>query len=164
MTGNSTQLDPLNNQQISFSGGDANTKAQAQIRDSLNQQVVFILEARGTGTDGNLTTASITNVSGSPSTFDLVVAWQKTLPGLNMATLFPNIQNSLGYEIVATRPRRLLLPFPLPASPSLAAAPNRPILRRRRVRRPHKPESSATPRKSVWAQETTSVEPACLRT
>ena len=112
MTGNSTQLDPLNNQQISFSGGDANTKAQAQIRDSLNQQVAFILEARGTGTDGNLTTASITNVSGSPSTFDLVVAWQKTLPGLNMATLFPNIQNSLGYEIVATPSATVAPSFP----------------------------------------------------
>lgn len=105
------KLTPLNNQSVSFSGGDAKTNAQANLMDgTTNTQVAFTLQARNPGTVGNLTTANITNVSGS--TFDLTVTWQKTLPGLSMATLFSSIQSSLGYEIVATPPTTAAPAFP----------------------------------------------------
>src|SRR5262249_28260497 len=106
------QLFPLNNQLVRFSAGDATTKAQANILDSANQQAVFTLEAKNTTADGNLTTATISNVSSSPPMFDLTVMWEKTLTGVNMATLFPSIQSGLGYEIVALPPTTVAPAFP----------------------------------------------------
>jgi hypothetical protein len=103
-----SNLVPLDNQTVAFTGGQAGANARATFRDSANQQTVFTLEARGQGADGNVTTASVTNVSGaSPSaavTFDLTVTWQRTLPAVNIASLFPAIQSSLGYVIVAAPP------------------------------------------------------------
>lgn len=107
-----SQLFLLNNQVINFTAGSANTEAQANVMDSLNQSVVFTLQAKNAGADGNLTTAMISNVSGSPPTFDLTLAWQKTVPGLNMATLFPGIQDNLAYEILAVPPTTVAPSFP----------------------------------------------------
>jgi len=101
-----TKLVPLNNQTVTFAGGQGNVNALANFMDSSNQNVAFTLQARGPGVDGNLTQATISNLdsSSNPPTFALTVTWQKTLPGLNMATLFSSIQTSMGYEIVATPP------------------------------------------------------------
>jgi hypothetical protein len=106
------QLSPFNNQVVTFAAGDADTKAQAKVLDGANQQIIFVLEARNPGVDGNITTATISNVSAAPTTFDLTVTWQKTLAGLNMATLFPSIQSSLGYAIVAQPPTTVTPGFP----------------------------------------------------
>ena len=80
--------------------------------DTSNKQVVFTLQARNAGADGNLTQATIFNVTGSPPTFDLAVTWQKTLSGVNMATLFSRINNELGYEIFASQPESMVPAFP----------------------------------------------------
>jgi hypothetical protein len=106
------QLVPLDNQKVTFTGGQSNANALANFMDSSNQNVVFTLQARNPGTDGNLTTATISNLSGSPPTFALTVTWQKTLSGLNMATLFPSIQSGMGYEIVVTPPTTVAPSFP----------------------------------------------------
>lgn len=105
-------LFPLEYQTVTFSGGDANTPAQADFMDTSNKQVVFTLQARNAGADGNLTQATIFNVTGSPPTFDLAVTWQKTLSGVNMATLFSRINNELGYEIFASQPESMVPAFP----------------------------------------------------
>lgn len=99
-------LVPLDNQIVTFTGGQANTKATANILDSNNQNTVFALEARNTTADGNLTTATISNVNpgNSPPTFALTVTWQETLRNLNLGTLLPSIQTGMGYEIVAVSP------------------------------------------------------------
>ena len=99
---------------MTFSGGQANANALANFMDSSNQNVVFTLQARNLGIDGNITQATISNLnsSSSPPTFALSVTWQKTLSGLNMATLFPSIQNGMGYEIVATPPTTVAPSFP----------------------------------------------------
>lgn len=107
-----TQLFPLEYRTVSFSGGDANTPAQADFMDTSNRQVVFTLQARNAGTDGNLTKATIFNVTGSPPTFDLAVTWEKTLSGVNMATLFSRINNELSYEIEAYQPQSVVPAFP----------------------------------------------------
>ena len=96
------KLTPLNNQTVVFSGGQASAGAQANVRDSSNQTTAFILAARAPGTDGNVTQATISNVSGT--TFDLSVTWQRKLPALNLATVFAAVQASLGYVIVASPP------------------------------------------------------------
>jgi len=107
-----TGLLPLD-QSVSFSGGTAGTSAQAQLMDSTNTQVLCTLQARGTGTDGNFAQATISNVtSTSPQTFDLTLTWQKTARGVNLATLFPTIQQSFSYEIQALPPTTVAPAFP----------------------------------------------------
>ena len=107
-----TALLPLN-QQMTFSGGNATTKAQAQLMDSTNAQVLCTLEARGIGVDGNVTQVAISNVSSAnPPTFDITLTWQKTVSAVNMATLFPIIQNSFAYEIQAFPPTTVAPAFP----------------------------------------------------
>ena len=104
---------PLDNQTVAFTGGSANANAAANFMDTSNQNIVFTLLARNPGIDGNLTAATISNlISTSPPTFALTVTWQKTLPGLNMGTLFPQIQSSMGYQIVATPPTTVAPAFP----------------------------------------------------
>lgn len=100
------QLIPGNNQSVSFSGGATNANATVNVMDGTSQNLVFTLLARNPGTDGNLTQATIFNLDQTvqPPTFDLTVVWQKTMPGVTMATLFSTIQNSLGYEIIASPP------------------------------------------------------------
>jgi hypothetical protein len=93
-----TKLTPLDNQTVTFSGGQANASAQAKIMDSTNRQAVFTLQARNPGTDGNITKATISNVSGN--NFDLTVTWQKKSTGLTLASLQAAIQG-MGYLIVA---------------------------------------------------------------
>jgi hypothetical protein len=93
-----TKLTPLDNQTVTFNGGQANTSAQANIMDTTNLQVVFTLQARNPGADGNITRATISNVSGT--NFDLIVTWQKKATGLTMAGLQSAIQG-MGYLIVA---------------------------------------------------------------
>jgi hypothetical protein len=108
------QLLPGNNQSVSFSGGQANATATANVMDGTSQNLVFTMQARNPGTDGNLTQATIFNLDQSvqPATFDLTVAWQKTMQGVTMATLFSTIQNSMGYEIVASPPTNAQPSFP----------------------------------------------------
>jgi len=93
------KLMPLDNQTVHFTGGQGQLKAQANILDGTNHQLVFTLEARGAGVDGNTTTASISNVSGT--TFDLTVTWQRRVSGINMATLFAAIKDNFNYLIAA---------------------------------------------------------------
>lgn len=145
------QLFPLNNQFLSFAGGDANTKAQANVLDNANQQVVLTLEAKSAGADGNLTTATISNVANSPPTFDLTVAWQKTLTGLNMATLFPGIQAGLGYEILAQPPTTVAPAFPAAGITHLSGGAE--------------PPNPSVPQDATTAQATIFGNPAkiCLR-
>jgi hypothetical protein len=107
-----TGLLPLD-QNITFSGGTAATNAQAQLMDSTNTQVLCTLQARGAGADGNYTRATISNVTPtSPPAFDLTLTWQKTVRGVNLATLFPTIQQSFGYEIQALPPTTVAPAFP----------------------------------------------------
>ena len=108
------QLVPMNNQTVTFSGGQQNTNATADFMDTSNQNVVFTLQARNPGADGNLTSATISNLDtgASPPTFALTVTWEKRLSDLNMATLFPSIQANLGYEIIATPPTTVAPSFP----------------------------------------------------
>jgi hypothetical protein len=106
-------LTPLDNQTVTFTGGSANANATANVMDTSNQNLAFTLQARNSGADGNLTTASISNLNTtSPPTFALTVTWQKTLIGLNMGTLFPQINSSLGYEITAAPPATVAPAFP----------------------------------------------------
>lgn len=114
------KLAPLDNQTVTFQGGNAKTQAQANFMDATNQQVVFTLQARNVGADGNVTKATISNVSGNPATFDLAVTWQRSLPGLSMATLFSSIQKSLGYLIVATPPTSVAPSFPAAGATQLS--------------------------------------------
>lgn len=95
---------PADNQTITLSSGGTGA-AQGDIVDS-NKKLVFTLQARSAGVDGNLTSAKITNLDTSLSspTFDLNLAWSKTLRGLSMATLIQEIQSNLSYEIVAQPP------------------------------------------------------------
>ena len=105
-----TQLMPLDNQTVTLTGGQGQIKAQANILDGANHQLVFTLEARGAGVDGNPTTASISNVSGN--TFDLSVSWQRRVSGVDMATLFTVIKDQFSYLIKA-RPFTTITPaFP----------------------------------------------------
>ena len=108
-------LVPLNNQTVTFTGGSANASAQVNVMDGSNQQIVFTLQARNSGIDGNLTTATVSNVdaTGSPNSFALIVFWKKTLSGLNMGTLQKSIQTSLGYEITASGPTKVSPAFPI---------------------------------------------------
>jgi uncharacterized protein DUF6519 len=105
---------PLDNQIVTFTGGQANTKAQAKFMDNTNNNVIFTLEARSTGVDGNITQATISNLNltASPATFALTVTWRKLLPRLSMATVFSAIQSGMGYEIVATPPTTVAPTFP----------------------------------------------------
>jgi hypothetical protein len=107
-----TDLLPLD-QQVRFSGGSEAASAQAQVMDSTNQQVLCTLQARAPGADGNLTQVTISNVlPTSPQVFDLTLTWKKRVSGVNMATLFPTIQNSFGYEIKAQPPITVAPAFP----------------------------------------------------
>lgn len=110
---NNTNVFPEDNQDVALTGGEAGT-AQGNIVDSTNI-VVFTLQARSGGADGNLTHAKITNLDTSPSppTFDLTLTWSKTLTALSMDTLLQQIQNNLSYEIVAQPPPTV--PAVLPA-------------------------------------------------
>ncbi|HEX3437633.1 MAG TPA: DUF6519 domain-containing protein [Pseudacidobacterium sp.] len=108
-----TSLAPLNNQTVTLTAGTASLPAQANIMDTTNQQLVFTLQARNPGVDGNLTQATISNVqTGSPDTFALTVTWTKTVTGLNMGTLQNSIQAQFGYEIVASAPAKVSASLP----------------------------------------------------
>jgi hypothetical protein len=96
-----TQLTPANNQFVTFTGGDAGT-AQGDVIDS-NQNLVFTLQVRNPGTDGNVTRAAISNLNGSM--FTLTVTWTRTVIGVSMATLFSTVQNSMSYLITAQPPQ-----------------------------------------------------------
>jgi hypothetical protein len=110
-----SSLVPLNNQTLVFSGGTATTPARANILDSSNQQIVVTLEARQPGADGNLTTATLSNVApnASPDSFALTVAWTKTVTGIDMGALQKVIQSSFGYVITASAPERVAAAFPI---------------------------------------------------
>ena len=87
--------------------------AQASVFDA-SGEVVFTLEAKRPGADGNLTTATISNINTSvtPNTFDLTLSWSKTLPGLTPGNLTASAQAGLGYEInVAGHGSRARLPL-----------------------------------------------------
>ena len=118
-----SKLAPLNNQTVVFTGGQAGAKARVNILDTSNQLVAFTLEARAPGTDGNITSASISNVTGTPTsgidTFDLNVTWQRRLSAVSMATLFTAIQNNFSYEIVASPPVTALPAIPTEGSTRL---------------------------------------------
>src|SRR6185437_10101087 len=105
-----TNGSPEDNQDVALTGGETGT-AQGNIVDS-NKMVVFTLQARSGGADGNLTHAKITNVDTTP-TFDLTLMWSKTLTDLSMDTLLQQIQSNLSYEIVAQPPPTV--PAVLPA-------------------------------------------------
>ena len=108
------QLLPGNDQSVPFTGGLGGATATANVMDGTSQNLAFTLQARDSGIDGNITQASIFNLdqTAQPPTFDLTVAWQKTMPGVTMATLFSTIQNSLGYMIVASPPSTAHPAFP----------------------------------------------------
>lgn len=93
---------PVNNQTVSFAGGQSSVSAQASFLDATGN-VAFTLEAKKPGLDGNLTTATISNVQASGS-FTLGLTWTKTLTGLTLGNFLQNIQSDLAYEITATPP------------------------------------------------------------
>ncbi len=95
---------PADGQSVSLAGGGT-SPAQGNIVDSSNK-LVFTLQARSAGADGDLTRALISNldITQSPPTFDLTLEWTKTLRGVSMATVFQQIQSNLSYEIVAQPP------------------------------------------------------------
>jgi len=109
-----TNLAPGNDQRVTFTGGATGTAAQANIMDSGNKKVVFTLQARSAGADGNLTHATISNLDTTqdPPTFDLTLTWSKALSGVSMATLLSKVQNSLGYVITAQAPATVSAVFP----------------------------------------------------
>jgi hypothetical protein len=105
----STTLPVIQTATLTNGGPEANAQANV-IDDSKN--TLFVLQARNAGADGNITQATISNVDTTKNTFDLVVSWSKTLPGLSLATLLSSIKGSLGYEIIATPPATSAPAFP----------------------------------------------------
>jgi Family of unknown function (DUF6519) len=96
-----TQSSP-ENQTVVLKGGAAQKAAQADIHDSRGN-VVFTLQAKNVGTDGNLITAIISNSSlSSPATYDLTFTWTKTLRGLTLTTLVSQMQSQTAYEVNVT--------------------------------------------------------------
>ncbi len=93
---------PPNNQTVQFTGGQNNVNAQASFLDATGK-VALTLEAKKPGSDGNLITATISNVQASGS-FTLGLTWTKTVPGLTLGDFLQKIQSNLSYEITATPP------------------------------------------------------------
>jgi hypothetical protein len=120
-----TKLNPLGNQTVALSGGAAQSPAQVNVMDP-NSNVVFTLQAKGAGADGNLTQATVSalNTSQNPPTFNLTLTWSKTLPGVSLANLFSSISASLSYEIVASPPATGVPAFPMPGVTSLVGGVN----------------------------------------
>lgn len=116
------KLAPLANQNITLAGGGPQANAQANVMDTGNTNVVFTLQARNPGADGNITAVNISNVdtTQNPPTFNLTVTWTRTLPGLSMADLFSSIRTSLGYVIRASPPLTAAPAFPTPGITTLA--------------------------------------------
>lgn len=65
--------------------------------------VLFTLEARAVGNDGDLTKVIIDNVSTTNNTFDLTVTWTKSVTNVTVGSL-PSGLSPLGYEILVSTP------------------------------------------------------------
>jgi hypothetical protein len=92
---------PAPNQLVTFSNPQPN--AQGNVYDA-NQNLVFTLEAKKPGDDGNLVTAFITYPATPNGSFNLTLSWTKTLSALTTANCVQNINAGLSYDISAAAP------------------------------------------------------------
>jgi hypothetical protein len=99
---NTTIGAPNTDQTVQFVGGSATAKAQASFVNA-NGQAVFTLEAKKVGVDGNLTSATVSNVDANGN-FTLGLTWQKTLRGATLGNVQQGIATDLAYEITAAPP------------------------------------------------------------
>ena len=104
---------PAATQTFSFSNAKT-PSARADVYDSAGS-IVFTLEAKRPGNEGNYTTASITNLNTTvtPNTFDLTLSWTKTLTGLTLANFIQSTKTGMAYEIIVAVPQNR--PTALPA-------------------------------------------------
>jgi hypothetical protein len=84
-----------------LTGGGASAASTADVKNS--GQVVFTLQAKKNGGDGDQTKATISHVDTGNKTFDLKVVFTKTKAGATLGTL-QNDMAELGYEIAVSPP------------------------------------------------------------
>jgi hypothetical protein len=96
-------------------GGGAGTRASLDILDA-GAKIVFTLEARDPGADGDLINLTI-NTSGT--TFSLTTEWNKTSTGLTTGTFPTQVASDLGYEVTAAAPAGGIFSVPRAATTHL---------------------------------------------
>jgi hypothetical protein len=99
-------------QTVFFSGGATGKTAQVDLFDMAGKRA-FTLQAKSSGADGNLTSATISNAGpASPTSFDLTLVWTKTLKALTLSSFVQQIQSQMSYEISAFAPTSIKSSFP----------------------------------------------------
>lgn len=87
-----------------FKAASVNAKAQADVKTAdATPKLVFTLEAKRKGKDGELTTATVGPNASDPSTFDLSLTWTKQVANLTLANVQANAA-ALAYDVQVAPP------------------------------------------------------------
>jgi hypothetical protein len=87
-----------------FKAASANVKAQADVKTAdATPKLVFTLEAKRKGKDGEQTTATVAPNASDPTTFDLTLTWTKQATNLTLANVQANAA-TLGYDVQVAPP------------------------------------------------------------
>lgn len=103
--------------QVTFNNGGSNTKASGSVNDS-QSKMIFTLEARDAGADGNKINVTITTPQ--QGVFTLTAQWKNTSTGVTIGTFQSKVAADLGYLVTAATPAAGIFSVPAVAETNLS--------------------------------------------